>query len=661
MEQLSNQSAESKSLDIKGANIEQLKQLFPDVFSEGKIDFDALKAVLGEAIDDSGERYNFTWNGKNRARQIAQTLSTGTLRPSKKESVNWDDTENLFIEGDNLEVLKLLQKSYHQKVKLIYIDPPYNVGKDFVYPDDFSDNVTNYLRITGQVDSEGRKISTNSESSGRFHSNWLNMMYPRLKLAKSLLKKDGAIFVSCDENEHIRLKAIMDELFGEENFVADMIWAAGKKNDSKLVSVSHEYIVCYARDISFLKEKKIVWRQKKKGLDEIYKQESIIRKKHNNDYASMTKDMKEWFKNLADGHSSKAHAHYSHFDSRGLYFPDNISWPGGGGPKYEVLHPKTKKPVKVPSRGWMTSSIEKMNSWIEDDRVHFGEDESKVPCIKSYLKDRELQTPYSVFYQDGRAASKRLRALMGGDYFDFPKDELVIQEIIEMMTDEGDIILDFFAGSGTTGHSVLNQNVKDLKGRRFILVQLPEPLSIENKAQKDAAQFCNEQGISPAISKLTIERLKRVGVNLRTESSELDIGFKTFRLDETNIRRWDADFDELEPALQLAAKSIKEDRTPEDVLYEILLKYGIELTTLVEEETIEGKQVFVVGAGALIVCLDDDLTEAVVEGIAALIDNLEPESTQVVFKDEGFGNDDNVKTNAVQILKQHGVEDVKSI
>lgn len=302
-----------------------------------------------------------------------------------------------------------------------------------------------------------------------------------------------------------------------------------------------------------------------------------------------------------------------------------------------------------------------MNSWIEDERVHFGEDETKVPCIKSYLKDRELQTPYSVFYQDGRAASKRLRALMGGDYFDFPKDEIVIQEIIEMMTDDGDIIFDFFAGSGTTGHSVLNQNKKDLKGRKFILVQLPEPLSIENKAQKEAAQFCKDKGIIPVISKLTIERLKLVGTQLRTKPSELDIGFKTYRLDETNIRRWDADFDELEPALQLAAKSIKSDRTSEDVLYEVLLKYGIELTTLIEEEAIEGKQVFVVGAGALIVCLDDDITEAVVEGIAALIDELESESTQVVFKDEGFANDDNVKTNELQILKQHGVEDVKSI
>ncbi|MCA4005005.1 site-specific DNA-methyltransferase [Vibrio vulnificus] len=660
IEKISLDHPESKSADITEGNIQQLKQLFPDVFSEGKIDFEALKAVLGEAVDDSDERYNFTWNGKNQARQIAQTPSTGTLRPCKEESVNWDSTENLFIEGDNLEVLKLLQKSYHSKVKLIYIDPPYNVGKDFVYPDDFSDGVKNYLKITKQVDSEGRKLSTNNESSGRFHSNWLNMIYPRLKLAKNLLQKDGAIFVSCDENEHVRLKAIMGEIFGEENFVADMIWAAGRKNDSRLVSVSHEYIVCYARDAAFLKEKKVLWRQKKKGLEDIYKQVSILRKKHGSDCTSITKDLKDWYKKLADGHPAKGHKHYNTVDKKGVYFPADISWPGGGGPKYEVLHPVTGQPVKTPSRGWMTSDQEKMKQWIREDKVHFGIDETSVPCIKSYLKDKEYEVPYSVFYQDGRAATKRLRALMGGDYFDFPKDELVLQEIVEMVTGENDIIMDFFAGSGTTGHAVMQQNQIDNLGRKFILVQLPEPLDKENKAQKAAAEFCENHSLRPVLSSLTIERLKKAGEQLVQSKASIDFGFKTFSLDETNIRLWDTDFENLEPTLQLAAKSIKDDRTPEDVLHEILLKYGLELTEAVEETMVEGKKVFVVGDGALMVCLDDDITEAVVEGIAKLKQELDTEVTQVVFKDQGFA-DSVVKTNAIQILKQYDIDDVKSI
>lgn len=245
MEKITADSPESKSLDITEQNIEQLKALFPEVFSEGKIDFEALKAVLGETIDDSAERYNFTWNGKNKARQIAQTPSTGTLRPCKEESVNWDSTENLFIEGDNLEVLKLLQKSYHKKVKMIYIDPPYNTGKDFVYKDNFHDNIKNYLEVTNQIDNRGNKLSTNSDTSGRYHSNWLNMIYPRLKLARNLLTDDGVILISIDDNEYSNLKLICDEIFGEENFAGSFIWQGGRKNDAKRLSVVHDYILVY--------------------------------------------------------------------------------------------------------------------------------------------------------------------------------------------------------------------------------------------------------------------------------------------------------------------------------------------------------------------------------------------------------------------------------
>src|SRR5579885_1959399 len=409
---------QTKSLDILRSNIAQLKALFPELITEGSegvaVNVDVLKALVGDAtVSDTEEKYGLNWHGKRRARQLALAPSTGTLRPCPEDSVDWDTTQNLIIEGDNLEVLKLLQKSYAGKVKLIYIDPPYNTGKDFVYPDDFRDNIRNYLELTGQVEG-GKKISSNTEASGRFHTDWLNMMYPRLKLAQNLLKRDGAIFVSCDEGEQARLRVAMDEIFGQENFVADMVWSAGRKNDSRLISVSHEYIVCYARNRGFLTEQKIEWRQRKKGLEDIYAQYEKLKRKHGTNYEAITAGMKNWYSELADSHPAKAHKHYAHADARGIYFPDNISWPGGGGPKYEVLHPRTGKPVAVPSRGWMTSDPEKMRQWITEDRVHFGPDETSVPCIKSYLKDREYKTPYSVFYQDGRAATKRLRELMGG-------------------------------------------------------------------------------------------------------------------------------------------------------------------------------------------------------------------------------------------------------
>jgi adenine-specific DNA-methyltransferase len=399
---------DGQSANIIDENIAGLKALFPDAFTSSGVNFDVLRQLLGDAsvLEEGEEKYGLNWHGKKMARQIALTPSVGTLLPCPEESVDWENSQNLFIEGDNLEVLKLLQKSYARQIKLIYIDPPYNTGKEFVYPDKFQDNLQTYLKYTGQVDSEGVKFSSNTETGGRKHTNWLNMMLPRLRVAKNLLKSDGAIFVSCDENEHTRLRALMDEVFGEENFVADMVWAAGRKNDSKLVSISHEYIVCYAREIGYLKENNILWRQRKKGLDEIYAQYEKLKAKFGNNYEGMTEGLRAWFKSLPDGAPAKAHKHYKCIDKRGIYFPADISWPGGGGPKYEVLHPVTKKPVKVPQRGWMTANEANMQAWIDDDRVHFGKDENSVPCIKAYLADQEFQAPYSVFYQDGRAATK---------------------------------------------------------------------------------------------------------------------------------------------------------------------------------------------------------------------------------------------------------------
>ncbi|QHS15430.1 site-specific DNA-methyltransferase [Shewanella sp. Arc9-LZ] len=667
MEKITGSSPEAKSLDITQQNIEQLKQLFPDVFSENKIDFEALKTVLGEAVDDSEERYNFTWNGKNKARQIAQTPSTGTLRPCIEESVNWDTTENLFIEGDNLEVLKLLQKSYHKKVKMIYIDPPYNTGKDFVYKDNFNDNIKNYLESTGQLDSTGKRLSTNSEASGRYHSNWLNMIYPRLKLAKNLLKDDGVVAISIDENEVTNLRNICNEIFGEENFCGEIIWKNSSKNDQKYISMQHEYIVFYARNKQCnLGE----WVEKKQGLDEIYSAFDKIKKKYPNDSKQVHKEILTWYNSLDKSSSALKNKHYSWSDEIGVYFPDNISGPNDGQYVYDVYHPVTGQVVKAPSRGWFCPET-KILERIAENGVHFGDDHTTVPCLKTYLKNTEYQSLTSLRILDGRAASKRLQSLFDEKVFSNPKDEILLKDIFKAIgVTSDDIILDIFAGSATTAQAVFELNNDQKSECRTILIQFPEDLhemaktavGVSKKITKNAIALLVEMDKPINICEISKERIRRAG---KLYPTEIDVGFKNYLLQETNIRPWDADFDNLELVLQQATESIKDGRSSEDVLYEIFLKYGYDLTTPVETETVNDsfgkeRQVFVVGAGALIVCLDDDITAEVVEGIAKLKEELDPETTQVVFKDAGFA-DSNVKTNAIQILKQAGINDVKSI
>lgn len=653
--------------NIAEENIAKLKQIFPDAFEEGKVDFDKLKQDLGEYIDEDSDRYNFTWHGKGQALRLAQTPSTGTLRPCKEESKNWDTTQNLYIEGDNLEVLKLLQKSYHSKVKMIYIDPPYNTGNDFVYPDDYKDNLENYLELTGQVDSDGKKIGTNSDANGRYHTNWLNMMYPRLRLARNLLTDDGVIFISIDDNEQENLKAICNETFGETNFITSFVWAAGRKNDSKYVSVSHEYILCYVKSIEFLKENNIIWRERKQGLDEIYAAYEGFKKTYGDDYSQIQSELKQWYKELPKNHPATNHSHYCRVDKRGIYFPDNISWPGGGGPKYEVLHPVTKKPVKVPSRGWMFASPERMKEVIDDDRVYFGEDENSVPCIKSYLKDRELSTPYSVFYKDGRASTKRLRNLFGSDIFQNPKDEEIIKSIIEFIGTQDSIVLDFFSGSATTAHAVMQLNAEDGGNRKFIMVQLPEPCDEQSEAFK--AGYKN-------ICEIGKERVRRAGEKIKAELAEkqngqismtddnttgnpdnLDIGFKVLKLDSSNLKKWNPDYDKLELSLNDMIGNYVPGRTELDVVYEIMLKYGLQPTLPVEQSKVPGTDcnLYSIGFGALVICLDDNITVDVANEIVRLNRELQPENgMRAVFKDNGF-KDDSVKTNTIEILKLGGV------
>lgn len=650
------------SPDLSQYNIAKIRDMFPGCVTEARdeatgqlrlaVDFDQLRQELSDHIvEGPQERYRLDWPSKREALAVANAPINKALRPVSGDSLKFDETKNLFIEGDNLEALKLLQDTYLGQIKLIYVDPPYNTGKDFIYRDSFaSDQMTQEI-ASGERSEEGARLVANPEGNGRFHSNWLTMITPRLRLAKNLLTRDGAIFVSCDEGEQPRLRLIMDEIFGQSNFVADMVWAAGRKNDSRLVSVSHEYIICYARDSEYLREKQVTWRQRKKGLDEIYTQYERLKRQHGNDYKAMTSALKEWYRGLADGNPSKAHKHYSNIDRRGIYFAADISWPGGGGPKYEVLHPTTRKPVKVPARGWMTPDPNKMAEWIKDDRVHFGDDEGSVPCIKKYLTDSEFQTPYSVFYQDGRAASKRLRALMGGDLFDFPKDELVLQEVIEMMTEGCDIILDFFAGSSTTAHSVMLQNAKDGGNRKFIMVQLDE--AADEKSEAFKAGF-------KTIPEVSRERIRRAGKQVLEGECHpdwnRDVGFRMLKVDTSNMKDVYYRPDDLRQSDLLdMVDNVKEDRTSEDLLFQVLVDWGVDLTLPIRRETVQGKTVFFVDDNALVACFDRGVTEELVKELA------KREPLRVVFRDNGFVSDA-VKINVEQIFRQLSPStDVKAI
>jgi adenine-specific DNA-methyltransferase len=365
---------------------------------------------------------------------------------------------HLLIEGDNYHALTCLNYTHKGKINVIYIDPPYNTGSDgFRYKD---------KRIMDRFP-DGTEVPSDHPLR---HSYWLSFMRKRLELAKDLLVDNGVIFMSIDDNEAAQLKLLADSIFDNKNFVAQFIWEAGRKNDSKLVSVSHEYILCYVKSIDTFRIEGTTWRIRKDGLELIYKTYEKLKKKHKNNYLAIEKGLKAWYASLSDSAPAKDHSHYNHVDKDGIYFAADISWPGGGGPKYKVLHPKTKKPCKIPARGWMFASPQRMGEVVAENHVHFGPDEKSVPCIKSYLKDKETQVPSSVFYQDGRAATKRLRETLGADLFSNPKDENILARLINFSSQKDAVVLDFFAGSGSTAHAVMKLNDIDGGNRQFILI-----------------------------------------------------------------------------------------------------------------------------------------------------------------------------------------------
>ncbi len=711
MKKLTANDPETRSADIVAENIAHLQTLFPEAFTEGRIDFDVLRQLLGAAVDEREEKYGMNWLGKRAAGRRALTPSAATLRPAPEESVDWDTTGNLMIEGDNLEALKLLQKSYAGKVKLIYIDPPYNTGKDFVYPDKFQDTIGNYLELTGQSEAGGR-LTSNPETSGRFHTDWLNMMYPRLKVARELLKEDGVIFASIDDREVAHLRMLFDEVFGEENFIGSLVWKGATDNNPSRIAIEHEYILCFCRSKDAVSP---TW---KNLLNDA---KSLLISEYNrlaNDTNLSSDEIQNAIRSFIrkNRDSLAAITHYDRVDSNGLYTGSRkVHNPKPGGYIYDIIHPRTGETCVPPINGYRYPK-DRMDELIANGRVLFGDDHQQIIQIKEYLSDFQGKLS-SVIHLDSRTGSNEMNALFGVQkLFSNPKPTLLLKSIFEFVLQSNDCVLDFFAGSGTTGHAVMAQNAVDGGNRRYILVQIPEPLDPAHKDQKVAAEFCDALGKPRTIAELTKERLRRAGAKARAawaeeqakKAAELfdasgaaaadaaaptppDTGFRVFRLDRSNIRAWAPDADDLAGTLLEHTEHILPGRTEADILYELLLKLGLDLCVPIERFAVpaagataggkpprsDGKArrsaqtggdshtVHVIGGGMLIVCLSERIAREDAEPLALAIAErhaaLAPAGdATVVFRDSAFA-DDVAKTNIAAILTQHGLATVRSL
>lgn len=641
MQKLEASSPQAQSADLVAANIEQLKALFPELITEGPngvaVNVDVLKTlVCDQTVTDAEEKYGLNWHGKRRARQLALTPSTGTLRPCPDESVNWDATKNLMIEGDNLEVLKLLQKSYSGQVKLIYIDPPYNTGKDFVYPDNFQDNIKNYLELTGQIEG-GQKISSNTEASGRFHTDWLNMIYPRLKIARDLLHDEGVLFVTIDSSELDNLSSILKELMGPENFATTFIWEKRRSRENrKLFSVNHDYIVCMAKN--------------KNVFDTV------------RGMLPLTDEARNRYTNPDD-------------DPRGVWQSVAITAQAGHGTKsqfYTITTPSGRQ-VDPPSGNCWRFTQDRLTELIEDGRIWFGQDGGNVPRQKMFLAEQEEGlTPHTLWTADEvgttDSAKRDLNSLFDDQaVFDTPKPVELIQRMVGIASGRGGLVLDFFAGSGTTAEAVIRQNTVDGGNRRYILIQLPEPLDPADKDQKIASDFCDSLGKPRNIAELTKERLRRAAAKNKANNPMFlgDVGFRVFKLDTSNIRAWNPNPTDLGQTLFSHQDHLLDGRTESDVVYELLLKLGLDLCVPMASLTIQGKEVHAIGGGILFACLTPAIAAGEVEnlaqGIIAWHQELAPVGdTTCVFRDSAFA-DDVGKTNMAAILNQHGIQNVRSL
>lgn len=621
-------ATEIEKLDLRSMSITdeqkaKLKELFPEAFTEGgKIDFDRLKLTLGESVDVGKERYGMNWPGKADCFKAIQQPSVATLLPDRDESVNFDETENVFIEGDNLEVLKLLQKSYFAKIKMIYIDPPYNTGNDFIYPDDYTESLQTYLQYTGQVDSEGKKFSTNTEADGRFHSKWLNMMYPRLFLARNLLREDGVIFISIDDREVVNIRALMNEAFGEECFLGQIVWHSkkGGGGDVKTVVAEHEYVVAYAK----LNPESAVGRRQIEAQPLVLKDEKGPYRKG--------RELNKW-----GAGSARA-------DRPTMFFP--IPGPNGED-VYPIRNDGSEGRWRL-GKPAMLRIVSERNALFEPRSdgtyIVYQKIRSAEPRYKSY---RTLLNDVGTA-AEGTAVLKDL--FDGKSPFEFPKPPKLIRRLLDVGgVGDDDIVLDFFAGSGTTAGAALEHSVEQDLSLRFILVQLPE--LVEGGGLPTVAEITKER-IRRVIKKLSEEDARKLDLQ---EESKPDRGFKVFKLQSSSFSAWnpavEKDADALAKQLEMHVQHIVAGRTEEDILFEILLKSGYALSAPIEKLNPAGKTVYSIDGGLLVICLDHGLNKEVIQAIAGL----QPTPERVVLLDEGFAGNDQLKTNAVQTMKAKGI------
>lgn len=593
--------------------------------------------------------------------RAAQTPTTATLRPDKENSKDWDTTKNVFIEGDNLEVLKILQKHYHGKIKMIYIDPPYNTGKDFVYPDNYKEGLETYLEWSKQVNEDGKKLSSNAETEGRYHSNWLNMMYPRLKLARNLLTDDGVIFISIDENEFSNLKKICDEIFGESNFQGTIVRRTATDNNPTTVAVEHEYVLAYARNSSMVGQ----WAAPSENGAHIQRKYEELKESFGNKHEEIRKELRKWIsEKLKSGDLAlDGVSHYSYIDDRGVYYPGNSANTKPGNYHYDIIHPETGLPTAKPANGWRwpKSTFEAASRAGE---VHWGRDHTTVPKIKKRLSTATSLLK-SVYYEDNRASTAAVNGLLGGDkVFDNPKSVNFLKRLAMFTTSENDIILDFFSGSGSTAHAVMELNAEDGGNRQHIQVQLPEPTTENSQARK--LGFCS-------ISEISRHRIDAAGLKILEETtceekdsdSQLDTGFRAYSLADTTFTKWrtDSDIDatQLEQHLLDLRESADDNATPDDLLTEILLKQGHSLVEQIRDHEFDGLSY------KAVVRVDDEdgeedtlvlayLDEHTKPTLAQLRAALEVKPAQFIMLEDAFQGDDQLKTNLAQICKTNGIE-----
>ena len=651
-------------------NIEKIQSLFPDCVTETidertgelvrKVDFEKLQQNLSDVIiSGREERYQFTWPDKKKAILLANSPVNAALRPCREESVDFDNTQNLYIEGDNLDVLKCLKETYLHKVKMIYIDPPYNTGKDFIYGDNFSEKAEDYLIDSGQYDEQGNQLETNVESNGRFHTDWLNMIYPRLKVARDLLTDNGVIFISIDDHEQENLKKVCDEIYGSANFTGCIVLQTATDNNPRQINTEHEYILCYSKNKA-IQDYWYADSEKAKLIQEKYLE---LLQKYGQDIETIQRELRNWIKENAE--ILKGVSHYDNVDEKGVFHDGDIANTVFGGYKYDVHHPITGKICKIPDKGFRYPE-KTMRDMIKNGEIMFGDDETTLIKPKKRLENAK-DVLRSVIYEDGRSSTKQFEALMARDIFQNPKSTTILSRLFNFVVEDGDIVMDFFSGSASTAECIMNLNEKKHSNIHYILVQIPESidkvlLTAKDKAKKtaqNAIKFLDSIGKPHTICEIGKERIRRAGKKIKEDSplttQDLDTGFRVLKLDSSNMEDiYYTPKDISQANLFSLLDNVKSDRTAEDLLFQVMLELGATLDSKIATEVVAGKTIYNVADGYLVACFDKDVTDEVVTTIAKM------HPLYAVLRDTSMAND-STATNFEQLFKTYSPDTVTKI